>query len=363
MKSIRLIRAAMLRAVIVTAGAGLFAVHGEGHLELAGVAHAQTSTTSATGDATLLAGLDPVAMGTFDPALIDDLKAICPAIPVEGFPDATNHRFYFLSEVGGCPNLPCFLAQVENTIHANATLVIDQVCTLSQPLRIPARFTLAGVGADGEGKLVFRDLAPNKAAISVKPVLNSNGQSHNVIRDLDIVGVGGGPWTTGINVSGGNHVAIENVRVSGFSIGLFGRSAYSVTVDGSAMYGNGFDIMIHENANHWSVRDSTLGQAFYAVKIFGPADGPGQWGNDHVFSGVRFEGSVIGAMRLGSFGAMLTNNRFESNGANGVTVAPLASGTRILANIFSTDTVHDFGNGTKCGLNINLPAGACPVQL
>jgi hypothetical protein len=298
-----------------------------------------------------------VALSEVDTSLIDDITS-CAPIPAGGYPNATNNHFYFLSEVGGCPNLPCFLSQVEGTIHANATLVIDQVCTLYQPIRIPPRFTLAGVGADGEGKLVFADLPDNHAAISVKPVIDQNGQSYNVIRDLDIVGDNDALWTAGINVSNGNLIAIENVRVSGFTVGLYGRHSYSVSVDRSAFYSNAFNIMIHWDANHWSVRDSTVGLALLGVKIFGPADGtPGS--NDHVFSGVRFEGSTIGAMRIGAHGTMLTNNRFESNGYQAVTVASGASDTRVLANIFSTDTVHDYGQGTKCMLNIGLPAGSC----
>ena len=63
-------------------------------------------------------------------------------------------------------------------------------------------------------------------------------------------------------------------------------------------------------------------------------------------------------MRLGSYGAMLMNNRFESNndGAGGpsigVQVDPGAQRTRIISNIFSTDTVVDQGEDTVCLANI-----------
>lgn len=300
------------------------------------------------------AGFDPVAMDG-----VGDVITSCVGIPPGGFSGVTNDRFYFLSEVGGCENLPCFLAEVENSEHANGTLIIDQVCTLSQPIRIPPRFTLAGVGANGEGALVFDDLPDNTPAIRVKPVVFQNGQSHDVIRDLNIVFTGTSLWTAGISVSQGNIVNIENVRVSGFAIGLYGAHAYSIQVEDSVFYDNAFNLVLHEGAMHWRVRDSVIGQALYGVKVFGPADGPGLWGNDHVFEGSRFEGSLLGAMRLGSYGTVVMNNRFESNGPNGVVVAPQATGTRVIANIFSTDVVHDGGTDTMCGFNIGLPHPDC----
>lgn len=332
---------------------------GAGGPALERLAHAQSDSAAGTEallDGGIGAGFDPVAMTTsYEP------PANCPGIPVGGYPGVTNDRFYFLSEVGGCANLPCFLAEVDGTEHANATLVIDEVCTLTEPIQIPSRFTLAGVGPAGEGMLVFQNLPDYAAAINVAPAVTQGGISEIVIRDLSVFRGAGGIWNSGINVSGGNIVSLQGVRVNGFAVGLFGRDAYSIRVDQSTFYGNEFNVMIHKNANHWSVRDSTLSLAArYSVKIFGPSDGPGDWNNDHVFSGVRFEGSGLGAMQLGSYGAMLMNNRFESNGNHGVTLTSSASGTRVISNLFSTDVVHDLGQGTKCGFNIGLPAGSCP---
>lgn len=361
MKTDRRIRtiAAYTAATVACVTVAAAASQGAGGLALERLAHAQTSSPTgpqALLDPDILAGFDPVAMSTFDGP-----PENCPGIPAGGYPGVTNDHFYFLSEVGGCANLPCFLAEVEGTVHANATLIIDQVCTLTQPIQIPSRFTLAGVGPAGEGILAFQNLPDYAAAINVAPAVQQGGVSESVIRDLSIFRVSGGVWNSGINVSGGNIVSLRGVRVGGFAAGLFGLDAYSVRVDESTFYGNNFNIMIHRNANHWSVRDSTLSLAtHYSVKIFGPSDGPGTWNNDHVFSGVRFEGSGLGAMLLGSYGAMLMNNRFESNGTEGVSLTTSATGTRIISNIFSTDVVHDQGQGTKCGLNINLPAGSCP---
>jgi hypothetical protein len=315
---------------------------------------AQTRGSGAPVDA--LAGFDPVAI-----AAVGDVLTSCVGIPPGGFSGVTNDRFYFLSEVGGCENLPCFLAQVEGTEHANGTLVIDQQCVLSQPLKIPPRFTLAGVGANGEGSLVFDDLPDNTPAIRVTPVVFQQGVSHNVIRDLNINFTGTSHWNAGISVSQGNIVNIENVRLSGFAIGVYGAHAYSIKIENSVFYDNAFNLMLHEGANHWRVRDSVIGRALYGVKVFGPADGAGEWGNDHVFEGSRFEGNLLGAMRLGSVAAILANNRFESNGPNGVVIAPQAAGTRVLTNFFSNNVVHDSGDDTKCALNIGLPNEDCSL--
>ncbi|WP_197041562.1 NosD domain-containing protein [Chondromyces apiculatus] len=349
------------RAVAVTLGLSAVAVgwHQIGWVTPEGVAHAQYPSGSggsggSGGD--MPSGFDPEAM-----AEGPDAPLSCAPIPPGGFAGVTNDRFYFLSEVGGCENLPCFLASVPGTVHANATLVIDELCVLDGPIRIPSRFTLAGVGPGGEGMLVFQDLPDNMPAISVEEAVGVGGISEIVIRDLGIFGDDNGAWSAGINVSGANLITLDRVRVSGFSVGLFGQDAYSVRVSDSTFYANAFNVMIYNNANHWRVRDSALSLAtFYSVKVFGPSDGVRPGNNDHLFSGNRFEGSLMGAMMLGSVGTMLMNNRFESNGLNGVRILPSASDTRVVGNLFSTDTVHDSSASTKCGFNIGLPTGDCP---
>src|SRR4029450_11196634 len=83
----------------------------------------------------------------------------CPVIPAEGVEGLTNDHYYFLSEIGGCAQLACFLKQVSSSVHANSTLIVDQVCSgtnaIKETLVLPNRFTLAGVGIDGAGALGF----------------------------------------------------------------------------------------------------------------------------------------------------------------------------------------------------------------
>jgi len=74
--------------------------------------------------------------------------------------EVDHDRYYFLSEIGGCSKLADFLKAVPGTVHANATLVIDRACidtsAIKETLVLPDRFTLAGVGINGEGMLQFR---------------------------------------------------------------------------------------------------------------------------------------------------------------------------------------------------------------
>ena len=98
--------------------------------------------------------------------------------------------------------------------NANATLVIDQACidanAIKATLVLPDRFTLAGVGINGEGILQF-SLPENVMAIRFAP---SPGVVHRfaTIRDLTIVG--GCCGQTGIDVSNSQFVYIRNVRLS-----------------------------------------------------------------------------------------------------------------------------------------------------
>ena len=130
-------------------------------------------------------------------------------------------------------------------------------------------------------------------------------------------------------------------------------------VSDSNVSANDVNVALAEETNHWRIQNSVMSQANeWSVYVLGPA-------NDQVISGTRFEGSQQGAVRLGSYGAVLMNNRFESNndGAGeasiGVLVDSDAQRTRIISNIFSTDTVFDQGEDTVCLANIFEGALGC----
>lgn len=263
-----------------------------------------------------------------------------------------NTHFYFFSEIedviGGCKNLPCFLKAVANTNYSNATLIIDKDCNLSEPLVIPSRFTLAGVGIDGAGRLIFDNLPDGVSAIRLE-----RSATNITIRDLSI-GRSGGGVNIGIDVSRANKVFIRDIIVTGFFAGIYGSrpntKAISVYIDRCSVFQNDYNIVMHRNAFHWRIRDCILNQAkCWGLLIFGkdndpvpPPENNMVWGNDYLISGCRFEGSGIGGALLGSDAAMLMNNRFEQNGGVGgigVKIQPSAANTRMVSNVISSNKV------------------------
>lgn len=87
----------------------------------------------------------------------------------------TSRQYYFLSELQpfigeDCQNLPCFpKAAQPGSPLGRSTLIIDRRCTLTEPVVLPSRFTLAGTGIDGEGGLSFSGLAHGVSAIRFAP--------------------------------------------------------------------------------------------------------------------------------------------------------------------------------------------------
>jgi len=285
------------------------------------------------------------------PEAIDQLEKYNQKLKNEGKKPLNTH-FYFLSEIedviGGCKNLPCFLKAVANTNYSNATLIIDKDCNLSEPLVIPSRFTLAGVGIEGAGRLIFDNLPDGVSAIRL-----DKAATNITIRDLAIGRIGGGV-NIGIDVSRANKVFIQDVIITGFFAGIYGSRpgsfALSVYVNRSSIFGNDYNIVMHRNAFHWRIRDCILNQAkCWGLLIFGkdndpvpPPENNMVWGNDYLISGCRFEGSGIGGALLGSHAAMLMNNRFEQNGGVGgvgVKILPSATGTRMVSNVISGNKV------------------------
>ena len=275
-------------------------------------------------------------------------------------------RFFFLSEEGGCSALKSFLEGSTVGNSANSTLIIDQTCNqLTEPLVIPPRFTLAGVGINGEGALFWPNLSPGTPAISIDtssatvPPKTKNEQcsapvaeSYVTIRDLSIAGSHTG---TGIDVSNASFVFMERVRLTDFQMGLFGRDAFSVYINHSNISLNDYNIVMGDCTTNWRIRDSIVKQAsFWGVRLSAKS-------NDHVLVGNRIEDNSMGAILNGSYGAMILNNRFEGNGSTnpinpGVAIWNVtpAMETRIVMNLFSSDRTHDSGKNSQCSLNIGL---------
>ena len=315
----------------------------------------------------LFRGPDIGDIGIIDIGCPDVINALRSAIQ-QGLHPITSRHLYYLSELApflgtNYERLPCFLKAVKDTEFGAATLVIDEVVTLSEPLVIPSRYTLAGTGIDGEGSLRFTGLANGVSAIRF-----DNLATNITIRDISIGRLGGGT-NVGIDVSRANKVFIRDVLVTGFFAGIYGSrpgtSALSVYIDRASVFGNDYNIVMHQNAFHWRIRDCILNQArCVGLRIFGsqddpvpPAHGQQAWGNDYVIAGCRFEScGSIGAL-IGAHAAVLMNNRFEQNGGPGgvgIRILPTASHTRLMSNLLASNqlVIHPAAVDTEAWGNI-----------
>lgn len=298
----------------------------------------------------------------------DDKAPPCNILPQHA--SRTNSRFLFLREIGGPVCLVPFLNSLiaANKLpnpsthpHWGATLIIDQLVTLNSPIVLPAFFTLAGVGINGGGRLLFPKDMGGESALRVQP------GGHIVIRDLPIEGAAIPTNAGGIlldDPTGNTH--LERVRVYGFArFGIKGSGAFSIYLDHCQLDNNGTNVLIMGGANNWRIRDSHIRSAAggWGVRVTEPL-------NDLLISGCRFESNTPGAIRLGgfvnasnaTFGAIVFGNRFESNGGIGVQVDPGVQATRILGNVFSSDkivpsvTQKPVALGTQIGFNCSLVA-------
>ena len=293
------------------------------------------------------------------PVAADDLTS-CPAIPVQGLRGLTDDHYYFLSEIGGCARLACFLKQVPSSVHANSTLIVDQACSLQNAIKetlvLPDRFTLAGVGIDGEGVLGF-DLPDNVPAIRFKQSADVVNRMAT-IRDLNLAG--GCCGQVGIDVSNSQFVYVKNVRLQGFAFGLLGDNAFSIFVDQSSVHNNAFNIVIGDNTTAWRVRDSVTSQGLMGIQMNASARG-------HVVSGGRVERNWGPGIRIDGAMNVIDNTWFEGNGIffdtkYGVWVTGQGEKTRILANLFSTQLIGDDGVETQKCFNMSFAGGSADVN-
>jgi Periplasmic copper-binding protein (NosD) len=278
-----------------------------------------------------------------------------------GIVSITSTRYFFWSDIsdhiGGADNLPCFLSQIGGTMFGNSTLVLDGAVVLNEPLILPSRFPLAGVGIEGEGRLSFPSLPAGAAGIQFAP-----GAVDVTIRDLAIGGPGMGDINAGIDLSGASEVYIRDVLISNFYAGVYGArdttSAISVHLNRCEIFHNVYNIAIHRHAFHWRIRDCQLnGARCWAIRIFGSADDPVEdsagAGNDYLIAGCRIEGAGFGGVRTGADSTILMNNRFEQNGGEGgigILALPTATNTRLVSNYLASNAIVNLAepDQTQC---------------
>jgi hypothetical protein len=275
----------------------------------------------------------------------------CPAIPPGGFPGVTSQRFYYLTEIlpagiglndPACGEwLGCFLDQVPGTVHQTATLVIDRQCVVERTLVVPDRYVLAGVGMDGEGRLLF-DLPDSARALRFAPPPPLPAPPvqirHSEIRDLSIGSVGC-CGQVGIDLSNSTLVDVDNVRISGFAFGISGRESYYNTIEGSNLSTNGIGIVQLFDTTTWQMRENAIGFTALAGISFDATT------RSAVISGGVMESNPFGAIWIRGLGNIVQTTWFETNGAgNGlfaIRIPAAASNSRILTSLFSNNDILD----------------------
>ena len=268
----------------------------------------------------------------------------CAVPPPSGH--STNPRFIFLREIGS----QCLKSFLDTVVIANAkgytnspywggTLVVDQVVEMAVPLTLPAKFTLAGVGINGGGRLRFRNLG-GEPALRIQNVEGYHS-GYSVVRDLAIEGASGAEDAGGVRIDNpggaGNHF-FDNVLIDGFAkFGVQGLGdSYSVHFANCIVRDNGTNFHLGANCNTWRLTDCIIqGGKAWGVLIDAPL-------NDLVISGCRFQGNASGGIRIAAdtFGVMVIGNGFAENGGVGISVRSQdammqmrALSTRIVGNI------------------------------
>ncbi len=297
---------------------------------------------------TVLAGIETAAFDHF-PA-----GPACPATPVGGYP-TTSDRFLFLSEIlpGSIPvnnpdcgfYLGCFLDQAPtDPYHAHSTLVIDRQCRVARTLVVPDRFEIAGVGMDGSGSLVF-DLPDGARAMRFAPAVGA-AIRHSKIRDLSIgnlVCCG----QTGIDLSNSSLVQLANLRISGFTRGIFGQTSFMHHITGSNLSTNGFAIVLGYDTTTWRIRDTASSFNQMNAIVFDPTT------RQTVVSGGVYESNPFAGIDVSGYGNTIESTWFEGNGLlinhRGLVIRSGSVATTVLTSTFSIDQISDVGtNSRRC---------------
>ena len=161
-------------------------------------------------------------------------------------------------------------------------------------------------------------------------------------------------------MSNSQFVRIENVRLQNFAFGVFADNAFSIFINHSSAHNNAFNIVMGDNTTSWRVRDTTASQGLMGVHMSPTARG-------HVVSGGRIESNWGPGVRIDGAMNVVENTWFEGNGLfgathNGVWVTSQAQKARILANVFSSQTIADTGLETQRCFNMSFAANSADVN-
>lgn len=308
---------------------------------------------------------------------------------------AFNNKLIFLREVGGAKCLKAVLDEIialgKKSEFWGGTLIVDTEVPLTCPIVVPAEFTLAGVGINGGGRLVFSGDFGGVPAVSFQ---NSEG-GHSTIRDLAIIGPRLPNKMAGVKIGSTDLIAddaknppgrfhLHRVRVTNFGVyGMQGGlNARHVTIDSCQLIQNGVNIQLVRKCDGWRIRDTIVAEA-------------GSWGveigvgvtiekqeitggaTDVLISGCLFVGNTEGAVRVldtgaenPTFGVFVFGNGFERNAGVALEIEPKGVGARLVANylgegmMFDSAIIpEDISSKIKDPLELNLGFNAVKSDL
>ncbi len=251
-------------------------------------------------------------------------------------PEARAAEVITISQYGGT------LQQAIDQAGEGGMVIVDETLFLDQPIVLPRRFRLVGLGHQGQGILAFSMSAGS--AISIQP----GGDAWVSIENLDIEGLftPGGNFNTslrGLDLSGSHNVYLRNLTVRGFDVGVYGDFSFSAhALNCSVSVNQTYNYYLYNEAHSWRIVGGLSSQAGrIAIRV--------RESNNVVIDSVRMESNPIGVY-TDTVSTHVINNRFECSPVIPQFCAGNPIGVRI-------------GNGAVDTLLVgNLYAGLLPVD-
>ncbi|HEV8577609.1 MAG TPA: hypothetical protein VGX68_00895 [Thermoanaerobaculia bacterium] len=289
------------------------------------------------------------------------LAAVCLA-PAAGAAD-------FSDNIKIASQYPSLQAAIDDA-GETGMLIVDQDYQNLDPLVLPRRFRMMGMGPNGKAVLAFQGLHAGSAIT----IAGGAGDAWVVLEDLDIEGgysPGNGFATTvrGIDLTGASVVFLHRLLVRGFFVGVYGAGAMSVHATNCSVavsVTNNYEIT--GESHGWRVTGGLSSQAGrYGFLITADV-------NDTLIHGVRMESNTGAGIFTNGVGTHIANNRFEcwvdpnipfcQPATLAVDIGAQALATTLVDNLYAgidirdlsaAHTTYRFDNGKT--VQINPPAG------
>ena len=260
--------------------------------------------------------------------------AFCFLFPVA--PEAQAAEVITISQYGGT------LQQAIDQAGEGGMVIVDETLFLDQPIVLPRRFRMVGLGHQGQGTLAFT--MSSGSAISIQP----GGDAWVSIENLDIEGLftPGGEFDTtlrALDLSGSHNVYLRNLTIRGFDVGVYGDVSFSVhALNCSVSVNRTYNYYLYNEAHSWRITGGLSSQAGrIAIRV--------RQSNNTVIDSVRLESNPI-SIYTDTVSTHVINNRFECSPV----IPQFCAGNPIAVRI---------GNGAVDTLLVgNLYAGLEPVD-